>query len=77
MPQATEELRELMERWFGDPISEIGPLEFLRSHGFIERPNGVLAPPVPSHNVSHDEWRCIAFMVQEWDFAWFGSNQDD
>lgn len=70
MPKATEELRELMERWFGDPIDINGPLRFLASHGFYERRNGVLTPPVPAHNVSHDEWLCIAFLVDEWDFAW-------
>jgi hypothetical protein len=59
-----------MERWFGDSVDLTGPLRFLRSHGFVERGNGLLAPPVSAHNVSHDEWLCIAFLVDEWDFAW-------
>lgn len=33
MPQATDEQRKTMNRWFGSEIDEAGPELFLRSHG--------------------------------------------
>lgn len=68
MPQASDEQRNLMEKWFGDPIDERGPNNFLRSHGYTQR-GGVLISPTPSHTVSKDEWECIAFLCDEWDFG--------
>jgi hypothetical protein len=70
MPSAPDDLRDLMEKWFGDSIDMEGPLHFLRSHGFTEMANGMLRPPTPAHNCSVDEWNCIGFLVQEWDFGY-------
>lgn len=68
MPQASNEQRALMEKWFGDPVDDGGPYRFLQSHGFTEWA-GTFKPPVPSHNVSCDEWECIAFLCDEWDYG--------
>lgn len=68
MPQASDRQRELMERWFGDSINMAGPYKFLRSHGYTEK-GGLLIKPVSAHNVSRDEWQCIRFLVDEWDFG--------
>lgn len=69
MPQASEEQRLLMLKWFGDPISDEGPIMFLRSHGFVMHPNapGYWKPPVDSYTVSRDEWECLNFLTGEWD----------
>jgi hypothetical protein len=67
MPQATNELRALMGRWFGDEIDDRGPTEFLLSHGFEETKAGLWRPPVPYHNVSREELACLRFLVEEWD----------
>lgn len=68
MPQASDELRALMKRWFGDPIDEQGPMKLLLSHGFTEE-NGMWRLPVPSHTISDIEWYCLKFLHDEWDFG--------
>ena len=71
MPQATEELRAEMKRLFGDPISDEGPTKYLESHGYLLTPGwewykpGVLDPSA----MTEDEWLCLLFLVQEWDFG--------
>ena len=67
MPQAPEELRSKMAQWFGD-IDCHGPLQFLKSHGYEERRNGLLWPPTPAHTMSNDERICVHFLIMEWDF---------
>ena len=69
MPTASNEQRALMEKWFGDAISEYGPMTFLESHGYILLPNWCWRKPVPHHNMSDDEWECLKFLVDEWDFG--------
>lgn len=72
MPQATDELRGLMEKWFGDPIDDGPPMRFLFSRGYSED-RGLIRPPVPAHTVSCEEYACIAFMRDEWDYSFAGS----
>lgn len=67
MPQATDELRAVIFKLFGDEIDDGGPLAFLLSHGFTDV-KGVIFPPTPAHNVSVDEMNCIEFLFQEWDY---------
>jgi len=69
MPTASENLRNLMEKWFGDPIDDAGPLAFLRARGWRDR-GGNLTPPVSAYTPSYYEWRCIHFLVDEWDHTW-------
>ena len=45
MPQASDELRALMKRWFGDPVDEQGAMKLLLSHGFTEE-RGMWRKPV-------------------------------
>jgi hypothetical protein len=68
MPQASDEQRALMERWFGDPIDDGAPRRFLLSHGYTES-KGFWRKPTPAHTVSHAEGECIDFLCDEWDFA--------
>ena len=69
MPTATPELRDLMEKWFGDPISEYGPMGFLQSRGYKLTKQWCWEPPVPSHSVSFEESQCLWFLITEWDFG--------
>ena len=66
MPQTTDELRALMNEWFGDPIDDHGPTQFLLVRGYTER-GGLWHPPVPYHNVNREELACLRFLVEEWD----------
>jgi hypothetical protein len=68
MPSTTLGRRWLMERWFGENCSDHEVMEFLRSHGFQEIKNGLIRRPVSQHNVSKDEWECIWYLIEEWDF---------
>lgn len=68
MPQASDELRATMIRWFGN-ISLEQPIEFLVSHGFVLTLGWAWILPVPTHTVSCYEAACIAFLVEEWDFG--------
>lgn len=68
MPTASDESRELMGKWFGDEIDMQGPYNFLRSHGYGDHA-GILVKPTPSHTVSEDEYKCICFLFDEWDFG--------
>lgn len=69
MPQATDELRDLMRRWFGD-IDELGPARVLLSRGWTENRYGVWSPPVLHHTAGEIEWACLRFLRDEWDYDW-------
>jgi hypothetical protein len=69
MPQASLSLRKKMQSFFGNEIDDWQPLQFLFSHGFTEQA-GLISLPVPSYNVSRDEWACIYFLCDEWDYDW-------
>lgn len=68
VPTATDYHRNLMEKWFNDSIDLRGPLSFLKSHGYTEYA-GMIVKPTLTHNISRDEWKCIVFLCDEWDFA--------
>jgi hypothetical protein len=71
MPQASDELCDLMCKWFGNRLDDWPPWRLLESHGYTET-NGYIQKPTPAHSVSADEWACIDFLCQEWDYA-FGA----
>jgi hypothetical protein len=58
-----------MKAWFGDEISEQGPMAFLRSHGFELTKGFVWRKPTPSYTLSETEIICINFLFDEWDFG--------
>ena len=70
MPQATDELRQKMERRFGDPIDSDGPTEFLMERGYKFN-KGWISSPV-AHEPTDLEADCIDFLVDEWDYAYTG-----
>lgn len=69
MPSSTDERRALMELWFGDPISDAGPMDFLESRGYTLTKDWEWIPPVPSHTINHSEYNCFMFLIEEWDFG--------
>lgn len=71
MPQALDEQRELMRKWFGDPIDDSGPLNFLIARGWTDQ-GGMLSPPVSAHSPSVYELHCIWFLCDEWDYGYAG-----
>lgn len=69
MPQASDEMRALMLKWFGDEISEAGPIKFLESRGYVLRKDWQWQLPTPAHTVSREEFACVQFLIEEWDFG--------
>lgn len=69
MPQASDEMRDLMKQYFGNGIDDRGPTEFLFSHGYLEKA-GYWTKPTPSHSVTDYEWDCLNFLCEEWDYAY-------
>ena len=70
MPQALDEQRALLAKWFGgDGIDDGPPYAFLRARGWTER-GGLLIKPTSAHTVSEYEWQCVAFLCDEWDYGY-------
>lgn len=66
MPQSSDRLRGLMEKWFGS-IDIEGPLHLLLSRGYQEK-KGLLRHEVKSHFPTAEEFTCLRFLMEEWDF---------
>ena len=72
MPQASDELRELMNKRFGDPVSEQGPIKYLEDAGYKLTRNWHWEPKpgvVNLKQMTRDEFDCLLFLTSEWDFG--------
>ncbi len=69
MPQASDKLRGVMERYFGDPIADGPPMRFLESRGYHLRRDWHWNKPTPSHLISDEEYNCLQFLIDEWDMG--------
>ena len=70
MPQAEEELRQIMDMLFHNGgINDAEPYQFLISRGYVER-DGLFTHPDKQHFVTEKEWLCLRFMRDEWDYWW-------
>jgi len=71
MPQASDEQRALMQKWFGNTINDGPPYAFLLAHGYTEpEGKGLWKKPTPSHTISMFEWECLNFLCDEWDYGY-------
>lgn len=73
MPQASDDLRDLMRMMFGDPVSESGPTGYLLDKGYTEA-NGLWSFPSKDHNCGEKEELCLRFLRDEWDYDWENTN---
>ena len=71
MPQASDELRALMERRFGDPVSDEGPIRYLRQAGYTLNRDWTWSKPGVEAlgQMTRDEFDCLLFLIHEWDFG--------
>ena len=70
MPQASDDLRDLMGLMFnGERISEGPPVAFLESRGYKLTPTWYWELPKPDHYILEKEELCIRFLIEEWDFG--------
>lgn len=73
MPQATQELQEKMQARFGSLDSE-GPEQFLKDAGYILTRKWLWRPKpgvTKYEEMTQDEFDCLAFLLQEWDYGGF------
>lgn len=71
LPQASDELRERMRVRFGDEISEQGPWEYLIKRQWREKAGMMIRPSDKTEEkITPDEWECINFLCDEWDFGY-------
>jgi hypothetical protein len=70
MPQASEELRDLMGYLFdGERIDDTGPTNFLIERGYKLGNDWLWDLPNPNHSITEKEELCIRFLIEEWDFG--------
>ncbi len=71
MPQASDELRRIIEGYFGDPIDDQGPTKFLKDCGHVLNRDWTwtLKMGETLESISIKEFHCISFLVDEWDFG--------
>jgi len=72
MPQASADLREMIRRRFGDPVSDAGPTKYLEDAGYVLQENWLWTPKPgvkDLKDMSNTEWLCLFFLIEEWDFG--------
>jgi hypothetical protein len=71
VPQASDELRSEMERRFGDPVSDAGPMKFLEDAGYVLGRDWQWRKPGISDlkQMTREEFECLMFLAHEWDFG--------
>lgn len=73
MPQASDEMRDLMAKYFPFEnecgVDDWQPTKFLLARGYTEE-RGWWTKPTPSHSISDYEWHCLNFLCDEWDHAY-------
>lgn len=79
MPQASDELRAQMERRFGDPVDDTGPIQFLRNAGYTLNRDWTWSKPGISDlaQMTREEFDCLLFLAHEWDFGGLSTTQGE
>jgi hypothetical protein len=67
MPQASDNLRAKMKEYFGDEVSDAGPMKYLESRDIQINKGFVYHIPADKPITSKD-LNCLNFMVDEWDY---------
>lgn len=71
MPQSSDDMHELMNYYFGDPIEDSGPIKFLEERGYKLTLKWTWQSPKrdQAHWITLKEELCIRFLQEEWDFG--------
>lgn len=74
MPQATDKLRARMNELFGSPTSDEGPITFLEKSGYKLNTEHcwVKSGVTELWEMTRDEFTCMCFLVDEWDYGGLG-----
>ena len=70
MPQASEELRDMMRERFGT-IDSHGPEKYLKDRGYLLSKNWLWKHPLkPTYDdMTREEFECLLFLIHEWDYG--------
>jgi len=62
---------DLMKAWFGDELSNWGPVSHLMDHGWI-KDNGVWSMAGVNHfeDIDYKERKCLEFLMVAWGHEW-------
>lgn len=74
MPQASDDLRDIMGLMFGDKISDYYPEQYLKSKGYILNRDWTWTLPNKNHFIGEKEELCIRFLRDEWDYGGINDN---
>ncbi len=71
MPQASKEMADKMQEYFGDSVSDAGPIQHLQEQGFKLSPQFSWTHPSgkPFGDLTEKDRDCMLFLVEEWDFG--------
>ena len=71
MPQCSSSLQDIISNYFpGDFVSyDFKCIEFLKNRGYILTKAWCWVKPVPSHSINDEEFNCLQFLIDEWDFG--------
>ena len=71
MPSATQELSDKMTEYFGDGVSEFGPINYLQSQGYkLTRQWTWEHDTIDEYDqMEQKAYDCLLFLVEEWDFG--------
>jgi hypothetical protein len=61
-----------MQAWFGG--KDLGESDhhahaFLESRGYTIDKGWLIHLPTPAHSINNEEWACICFLIDEWDYG--------
>jgi hypothetical protein len=66
MPQASDELRNKMNEYFGSWVNDWGPTAYLLDQGYTEK-DYLWSKPTREHVPTEKEIDCLNFLRAEWD----------
>lgn len=69
MPSCSQELHDLMVKWFGEDDHDYHASQFLHARGWTEKA-GVWSKPTSAYMPSLYEVNCLLYLRDEWDFDW-------
>lgn len=73
MPQASDEDRAKMAKYFGgDGIDDGPPSHYLHGRGWIFTNSGMIQKPSADYKPTEQEWDCLYFLCDEWDYGYDG-----
>ena len=72
MPQASDELRDLMLKRFGSRVDDAGPTKYLEKAGYKLTSDFEWIPKEgvkELKDMTREEFDCLLFLVHEWDYG--------